>query len=460
MKHQLQAAESVLAELEREGQLSAEQRSLVAARLRAVWTVRRVDFAAVVAAFGGVLIAAGLLYLVGYNWELLSKAAKLSIVAGVWFGLHWAGWRLTERGAHPLVGRGLTLAAVAAFGGAIGLVAQIYNLSAHYPHAALLWWSLSVPIALVTRSRAVLEFVLVLALVWAAWHVGVWIDDQPRDQVADWLANFTLVGAALAALLAALVALCDKTNYAQFVPTLRRPIVLLAASAPFVLAFEEAWTDPETWWPDAQDAAAASTFDLLARLAPVWAACGAAALLLAIATLRRRTPHVSIGWGLLAATVALALLALFAPSWLPLVANIVLFGGALTAIALASRLGRAPLATAGVVLFLAGVVARYFEYLWDKLEGAFAFLATGALLLGVAWAFERGRRAARATLSTVNPGTQPSSTGWRSHPRSSPSLGSPFARSCSRRARWRCAWKSRRSIRWIRSRGATSPRRS
>jgi uncharacterized membrane protein len=282
-------------------------------------------------------------------------------------------------------------------------VAQIYNLSSHYPHAALLWWTLSIPIALATRSRAVLELVLLLALVWAGWHTGVWIEDQPHDDVADWLGNFTLVGAALSALLAALVALCEGTSYAAFVPALRRPIVPLAASAPFVLAFEEAWTDAGVWSSGAQAAATLSALEHLARLTPVWAACGAAALALGVATLRRRAPHVPIGWGLLAATVVLALLALFAPTWLPLVANVALFGGALTAIALASRLGRAPLATAGVLLFLAGVVARYFEYLWDKLEGAYAFLATGALLLGVAWAFESGRRAARAKLGAPKP---------------------------------------------------------
>lgn len=401
MSTRLQALETALAELEREGALSAEQRSLVVARVRAAWNQRRVDFAAVVAAFGGLLIAAGLLYLVAYNWELLGKAAKLGITFGVWGGLHWAGWRLTERGQHPLVGRGLTLAAVAAFGGALGLVAQIYNLSSHYPHAALLWWTLSLPVAFATRSRAVLELVLALALVWAGWCTGVWVDDQPRDQFADWLANFTLVGGALAALLAALVSLCQGTRYAAFVPSLRRPIVLLAASAPFVLAFEETWTGAHAWWPDADAAAAVGAGELLARLTPVWAASGAAALVLTVATLRARGAHVAIGWGLLAATLALALLALFAPYWLPLVANLVLFGGALTAIALAARLGRAPLATAGVVLFLAGVLARYFEHLWDKLDGAFAFLATGALLLGVAWAFERGRRAARQELGAV-----------------------------------------------------------
>lgn len=403
MSKRLQSLERALEELEREGQLTSQQRTLVAERLRAAWNERRVDFVAVVAAFGAMLVAAGLLYLIGYNWELLGKSLKLALVFGVWLALHFAGWRLAERGEHPRVGRALTLAGVLAFGGALGLVAQIYNLSSHYPHAVLLWWALSIPVALVTRSRSVLVTVLVLALLWVNWHMGVWIDDQPLSNERDWLANYPLVGAALAALLAGLVALCERSSYSEFAPLLRRPIVALAAVAPFVLAFHEPWSRDQSWWTGPDGAAAPELGQQLGRLAPVWSACGVAALALGLATLRRRAIHVRIGWGLLAATALLALLALFAPRWLPLVANVVLFGGALVAIALATHLGRASVASAGIGLFVAGIVARYFEYLWDKLEGAYAFLATGALLLGAAWVFENRRRAVRARLEATKP---------------------------------------------------------
>ncbi len=403
MSNRLQALEAALAELESEGRLSAEQREQVAQRLRAVWNARRVDFASVVAAFGGLLVAAGLLYLVGYNWAALGKAGKLALVFGVWFGLHALGWRLAERGESPRLGRAFTLAGVLAFGGALGLVAQIYNLSSHYPHAVLSWWALSIPIALVTRSRAVLVAVLALALVWTAWHTGVWLDDQNYAHDRDWLANFPLVGAALAALLCALVALCERTGYSDFAPVLRRPIVALAAAAPFVLAFHEPWSGSPSWLSNTDAADSANWAQQLQRLAPVWTAGGVAALGLTLAALRSRAIHVRIGWGILAATALLALLALFAPRWIPLAANAALFGGALTAIALATHLGRAGLASAGVLLFLAGVVARYFEYLWDKLEGAYAFLSTGALLLGVAWVFEHRRRAVRARAEAAKP---------------------------------------------------------
>jgi uncharacterized membrane protein len=45
-----------------------------------------------------------------------------------------------------------------------------------------------------------------------------------------------------------------------------------------------------------------------------------------------------------------------------------------------------------VALFALLVFTRYLEYLWDKLEGAYAFLATGALLLTLGWLLELRRR--------------------------------------------------------------------
>ena len=103
--------DAALAELERDGTLSAQQRAAVADRLdRALREGRGLDFTAIVATFGALLVAAGLLYLIGYNWELLPKAAKLALVFGIWIALHGAGWALAEHpGTHPRVGRALTL---------------------------------------------------------------------------------------------------------------------------------------------------------------------------------------------------------------------------------------------------------------------------------------------------------------------------------------------------------------
>jgi uncharacterized membrane protein len=77
---------------------------------------------------------------------------------------------------------------------------------------------------------------------------------------------------------------------------------------------------------------------------------------------------------------------------------VILFAGSIGLVALGVAEARRQLATWGIFLFVAGAVARYFEYLWDKLEGAYAFLASGALLLAAAFLFENRRRAVAARL--------------------------------------------------------------
>lgn len=384
----------MLLELEREGRISAEQRELVERRLEpALQRGRGVDFATVVAGLGGLLVAAGLLYLVGYNWEQLTKPLKLALVFGVWFALHLAGWILAEKpGKHPALGRAFTLIGVLAFGGALGLVAQIYHLSSHYPHAVLLWWSLSVPVALVTRSRAILAVVMALFFVWSAWHLGAWLDDgSGRASGQIFLANYTLVGLALGAALQALATLAARSEYAHFEPELRRPILPLVALAPFALAFHEPW-----WGRAPQDEA-------LKWLAPIGVAVFCAALLLGLAAMRRGVAATRDGWILLGFVLLLAANVLLAPEFVPVTANLVLFGGALALVGLGLAEERRNLASWGIFLFVVGVLARYFEYLWEKLEGAYAFLATGAVLMAAAFIFQNRRRALAARLQRRAP---------------------------------------------------------
>jgi len=279
---------------------------------------------------------------------------------------------------------------VLAFGGALGLVGQIYNLSSHYPNAVFLWWALSVPVVLVTRSRAVLAAVMVLALLWVGWHTGVWLDDQSGYGERRWLANFTLVGVAVAIVLQALGALARGNSYEVLQPMLRSPVLLLASAAPFALAFHE------PWWGQDHDVVEART------LLPVAVATGCALVVLGFATWRRGFAAARDGWALIGVALLLGVGVTAAPGAVPVLANVVLFGGALALVALGVREARSRLVTWGLLLFVAGVLARYFEYLWDKLEGAYAFLATGALLMGAAFLFENRRRAIRARTREVS----------------------------------------------------------
>src|SRR5687767_6302654 len=182
---------SAVKKVESEGLLAPEQTERVGARLAEILIPHRdhaKTAASVIAWLGGILVAAGVLLLIAANWDQLGKIPKLVLVFGTLGGLHWAGYRFAENPGHrPALGQALTGAAMLAFGGAIGLVAQIYNLTAHYPNAILAWWALSVPFVLLTRSRKLLLVPLGLFVLWVHWHVGVWYDDlRAAGRISGW----------------------------------------------------------------------------------------------------------------------------------------------------------------------------------------------------------------------------------------------------------------------------------
>jgi uncharacterized membrane protein len=369
--------------LEHEGSLSAEQRRLVQDRLEAAIAPRdhAGRFVAVLAAFGGVLVAAGLLYLVGYHWDGFGKATKLALVFGIWAGFFAAGFALAERpGPYPKIGRAFTLAGVLGFGAAIGLVAQIYNLSAHYPWALCAWWALNVPLFLWTRSRAVQIVISALFVVWAFWHQNVWIEDHHGR---SWNADFS-IGALLCIALAmlfeassALLRTARDTALARCAPPWQALAAIGALAGPYLLGFKDEFT-------------VNAGSKLPANTALPALACALAALFIALCALARgralaELRVTALYLGLFALLTALVLCA---PSALVVVANLLALGLILYFV----RVGSAAWINLGIGAFFVLVMTRYCEYLWNKLEGAYAFLATGALLLALGWFLERRRK--------------------------------------------------------------------
>lgn len=378
--------ESALDELERDGTLSNVQRAVVSERVgRAVRAGLGFDLVAIVATLGAVLVAAGVLYLLGYHWGDFSKGGKLALVFGIWAAVHAGGYALLER--RPFVGRALTLVGVLAFGGATSLVAQMYHLSARYPWSVLAWWVLAIPIALVTRSRAVLVAVVGVALFWCMWHVGVWIEELPGAHDREGVASIAVVVLAACAALLALAALAERSRFEAFAAILCAPVLPLLFLAPLVLAFHPPWSRTET------------AVDLVAVLVPATIGVVAAALVLGTASARRGVRAALEGWIVLGVALLLAACALLAPVAVPAVANLAYFAGALFVVTLGVRAARPVLVNAGVLAFVVGAIIRYFEYLFSRLEGAYAFLATGAILLLGAFVFENRRRALKRRLA-------------------------------------------------------------
>ena len=379
--------QEVLAELETSGEISAEQRERIRAAL-----ARRLDaprdhggrVIAIVASLGALLLAAGLLYLVGYNWDALGKAAKLALVFGLWAGILAAGYALAEQpGRYPRVGRALTLAGMLCFGGALALVAQVYNLSAHYPWAVLLWWALNVPLMLWLRSRAAQSVVTGLFVLWAFWHANVWYDDQASLALSrryEVHCNLYL-GGALAALFGALalfVASLRAERYVGLWRALALPGVLFAL---YMMGFKEFAEHWGAWRP------------FLTALTPAFCVLVVALVLILAAMLHGLRGALLVeAWAMLGVVLLCSALCVAAEEWMPIACNLLLLAALLALVWHGTRTRSAALVNLALGFFGLLIVSHYVEYLWDKLQGAYAFLGCGALLLSLGWFLERRRR--------------------------------------------------------------------
>ncbi|MFA5206851.1 MAG: DUF2157 domain-containing protein [Lentisphaeria bacterium] len=118
--------------------------------------------------FGAVLLGLGVILLFAYNWHAIPKAGKLTLVFGALAAAHAGGLRLFLNSPRfKAVGEALCLLGSMLFGAGIWLVAQIYHISEHYPNA-FIWWAagaLALAWAMPSIPQALLAAVLLAA--WA-----------------------------------------------------------------------------------------------------------------------------------------------------------------------------------------------------------------------------------------------------------------------------------------------------
>jgi uncharacterized membrane protein len=120
--------------------------------------------------FGGLLLGAGVLLFVAANWQELSPAARIATLAGSVALLHLLGALAASRSAALAT----TLHAVGtgAFGGAVFLAGQVFNLEESWP-LGLLVWAVGAAVGLALRRdwpHAIWVAVLV-----PAWLVAEWM---------------------------------------------------------------------------------------------------------------------------------------------------------------------------------------------------------------------------------------------------------------------------------------------
>jgi len=94
------------------------------------------------------MIGLAVLLVIGYNWQELSPAWKLTMIFGALVGLHGAGFWLRYQRRLRLGSEIAFFLACLLYGAAIWLIAQIFHIQSHYPDG-LWFWALGVlPFAL------------------------------------------------------------------------------------------------------------------------------------------------------------------------------------------------------------------------------------------------------------------------------------------------------------------------
>ncbi len=123
------------------------------------------SFANVLAIFGGVLLAAGLIAFVASNWDGMPRYLRVVVlVAAIWFS--YAASIFTKLRNHPYLSDIFLMVGIVAFGASIMLIGQIYQLQGRNEDALLVWMIGGLLTVLGTRSISALATTILVSCAW------------------------------------------------------------------------------------------------------------------------------------------------------------------------------------------------------------------------------------------------------------------------------------------------------
>lgn len=319
-------------------------------------------------AFGGIMIAGGILLFVAAHWDALSPAARFSLVLLLVAVFHVAGGFAAAR--FPAMAATLHAIGTAALGAGIFLAGQIFHLDEHWPGGVMLW---ALGAAVGWRLLRQLPQLALTAILVPAWLVGEWAvaaggAGPSRGGRVIACGVFTL---ALAYFTAPVHSRADRHRVLLL---WLGGIAMVPASIYLAVVAGDAPGGSRV-------PAAAAALRVLG-----WTVALGAPIAVAVALRGRRAwPNaVAAAWaGALFLIVAPAgELALY-PWWALAAVGLVAWG---------VHEGRGERINMGAAMFAASVVAFYFSAVMDKLERSLSLVGLGVLFLAGGWALERARR--------------------------------------------------------------------
>ena len=342
----------------------------------------------VIAIMGAALIGLGIIAFIAANWSDIPKLVKLALMVVGTPAIYVIGWFVGYRFGYERIGMAIILLGAIAFGASIHLVAQTYHVPVNHPNLMPLWFLGVIPLAYITRSRAIMGLSIILFLAAGGFRAQAWLSGFEEELVLMVPAFLTL-GAFLFAAGRAQARFADTRQFARLCDIAG---LLVVAAATYVLGFNSLWEELGEYRPS------------FAELSTeYWLAVGiaglAAAIMAGVASWRdggRRSEQILWEYGALAAMAVIAaamwLGLAFGGQWLWWVFNLTLLAGVLAMIAAGYRWNRAYLINLAAPIFAIALFTRYFEFGFGLLGQSVAFIVAGVILLAGGFGLEYLRR--------------------------------------------------------------------
>lgn len=378
-----------------EGIIAPEQEERILARYRVLEEAEEKagssKLITVISVMGSILIGVGVILFIASNWFVIPRFGKLAIIFLSLFASYAAGWYLRyEKKNFPKVGASLIFLGTIIFGAGIFLIAQIYNISVHYPNGPLMWGLGVLPLAYLLKFRSILLLTLLDLMLWMGMEMEFWLEG--RDSFIAVIALFLMAGLMLWA-----VGLAHKKYEAT--RELSDPYVVLGALSAFIPGY-------------------ILTFEIVRHrlgtpeLGPFYIGMGvifALAMFLFVASKEREKGWIAEAAGL-TGLMALVFFGIIPGivvrytvaydyayhhdgySGAQLFSNLVYAVMIVGVVVLGYIKKNNTYINIGILFFVLDVIARYFDFFWKLLPRSIFFIAGGVMLLAGGIFLEKKRR--------------------------------------------------------------------
>jgi uncharacterized membrane protein len=344
----------------------------------------------VLVTLGAILAGVGIIILVSANWQVIPRPAKLAMLLVLVAGAYFAGYWLKYRRDYARAGSAIIFVGAMIFGAGLFLIGQQYHMPLDDPKL-MLWWFVGVlPLAYLTRSRAILILAILAALAGLGYKTGQWARDVSDPQFA-FFAFYLVLGAALYGI-GAVHARYPRLKY--FASRYQAFGLVLMLLLMYIISFKDIYSDSAlgNWDLTQLPLEFTVSFHVAAAIAIAGVLWGL------IIDIKRKQISGLITSDLAGIIVAIMMgyLALVLPfatrTPYVIIFNIVLFAGILGLVFLGYFRGAGWLVNIALVFFGLFVIGRYFDLAWGRLPRSAFFIVGGLLLLGVGILLERLRR--------------------------------------------------------------------